>query len=69
MKENSTPRCCNCTLTEGEKPDPWNYRGCSHAKEEYICRIERAPVMKTPIGRDFSSRNFVSLQQYVEIRS
>jgi hypothetical protein len=35
-KENrdSTPACCNCKLSEGEKPHPSNYRGCKVAKEE-----------------------------------
>jgi hypothetical protein len=34
-KENasSTPVCCNCQLTKGEKAHPANYRGCRHAKE------------------------------------
>jgi len=56
-KENSTLRCCSCTLAEGGKPHPSNYRGCSRAKEETLRRrAERAPTKKTPIGRVFSSR-------------
>jgi hypothetical protein len=30
----STPRCCNCSLVEREKPHPVSFRICSHAKEE-----------------------------------
>jgi hypothetical protein len=33
--KESTPRCCNCNLIEGEKLYPTSYRGCSHAKEEH----------------------------------
>jgi hypothetical protein len=40
----STPRCCNCTLIEGEKPQPTSYRDCSHAKGEQQWRkAQRAP--------------------------
>jgi hypothetical protein len=32
--EEPTLSCCNCILVEGEKPNPAEYRGCNHAKEE-----------------------------------
>jgi hypothetical protein len=48
----STPRCCNCTLVEGEKPHPASYRGCSHAKgEQKRRRAQRGP-------KGFSRRTF-----------
>jgi hypothetical protein len=40
----STPPCCNCKLTEGEKPHPSNYRGYSHGKEEI--RRRRSQIQK-----------------------
>jgi hypothetical protein len=51
---SSTPACCNCRLSEGEKPHPANYRGCRHAKEELQKKkSQRTP--KTTVGRVFSS--------------
>jgi hypothetical protein len=52
---SSTPTCCNCRLTEGEKPHPSNYRGCSHAKDE----MQRKKSQRTPketVGRVFSTK-------------
>jgi hypothetical protein len=52
-KEDSTPACCNCKLSDGEQPHPLNYRDCSHAKEEMRRRkIPRTPNPST--GRAFS---------------
>jgi hypothetical protein len=54
-KEDSTPVCCNCKLADGEKPDPSNYRGCSHVKEEM--RRRRGPrASEQNTGRAFSSK-------------
>jgi hypothetical protein len=51
----STPSCCNCTLTEGEKPQRASYRGYDHAKGELQRRrAQRAP--KGPSGRTFFSK-------------
>jgi hypothetical protein len=56
INEESTPACCNCTLADGEKPHPSNYRGCSHAREEVRRRrAQRAP--KNTTGRVFSSNH------------
>jgi len=50
-KENrdSTPTCCNCKLTEGEKPHPSSYRGCKRGRAQKI-------QTKEPTGRVFSTR-------------
>jgi hypothetical protein len=42
-KENSTPNCCNCSLKEGERFHPSNYRGCSRAKRRRCGRRTRDP--------------------------
>jgi hypothetical protein len=57
-KENrdSTPACCNCKLTEGEKPHPSNYRGYKRAKEELQRRRTQKTQTKEPTGRVFSTR-------------
>jgi hypothetical protein len=61
LNTESTPRCCNCALTEGDKSHPASYRGCSHAKGELQRRrAQRAP--KGPTGRTFFSK-FTSPQQ------
>jgi hypothetical protein len=53
-KADSTPACCNCKLTEGEKAHPANYRGCSHAKEEMQkTKVQR--TQKPPTGMVFSA--------------
>jgi hypothetical protein len=57
----SRPRCCNCTILEGENPHPASYRGCSHANGELQRRrAQQAP--KGPSGRAFFSK-FTSPQQ------
>jgi hypothetical protein len=50
-----TPACCNCKLTECEKPHPSNYRGCSHGKEE-IRRRRSQFQKKTTSGKVFTPR-------------
>jgi hypothetical protein len=52
---NSTPACCNCKLSEGEKPHPSTYRGCSHAKDEMRKRKPQS-TPNTATGRVFSSK-------------
>jgi hypothetical protein len=47
----STPRCCNYTLTEGENPHSASYRGCSHAKGE----LQRRNAPEGSSGRMISS--------------
>jgi hypothetical protein len=54
----STPSYCNCTLTEGEKPHPASYRGCSYEKGE----LQRRRAPKGPSGRTFFSK-FTSPEQ------
>jgi hypothetical protein len=54
--KESVPSCCNCSLKEGEKPHPSNYRGCSHAKEESLRRRSQRTTPKEAVGRKFSSR-------------
>jgi hypothetical protein len=39
----STPRCCSCTLLEGENPHPATYQGCSHAKGEEHNELPKVP--------------------------
>jgi hypothetical protein len=64
-KEDSTPACCNCKLAEGEKPHPFNYRGCSYGKEEmYRRKIPSAPKPNT--GRAFSSKYIISGVSFLE---
>jgi hypothetical protein len=54
--ENSTPNCCNCTLTDGEKPHLSIYRGCSHAKDEMQRRKKFKATEQGPFGRTFFSK-------------
>jgi hypothetical protein len=58
-KEHSTPNCCNCSLQEGERPHPFSYRGCRHAKEESLRRKNQRSLNKGTSGRTFSS-NYVT---------
>jgi hypothetical protein len=55
-KRGSTPACCNCKLTEREKPHPSIYRGCKLAKEEMQNRRAQKLQAKEPAGRVFSTR-------------
>jgi hypothetical protein len=57
----SAPRCCNCTLMEGQNPHPASYRGCSHANGE-LQRSRAQRATKGPSGRTFFSK-FTSPQQ------
>jgi hypothetical protein len=50
----STQACCNWERAEGEKAQPANYRGCSHAKEEMQKRKGQR-TKKPAAGRVFSS--------------
>jgi hypothetical protein len=54
--EHSTPCCCNFMFAVGEKPHPSTYHGCSHAKELFCKKVQRASKAKTPTGRAFFSR-------------
>ena len=53
---NSSPSCCNCKLTEGERPHPANYRGCKLAKEEMLRRKSPPAPPKNVTGRTITSR-------------
>jgi hypothetical protein len=64
-KENSTPNFCNCSLQEGERPNPSSYRGCRHAKEESLWRTNQRSLNKGTSGRTFSS-NYVTPGQSFE---
>jgi hypothetical protein len=55
--------CCNCTLVEGEKPDPVSYRGCSRAKGE-LQRIKAQWAPKGSSGRTFFCRFTLPDQSY-----
>jgi hypothetical protein len=44
--ENTVPNCCNCSLKEGERPHPSNYRGRIHAKAETLRRRIRRTGLK-----------------------
>jgi hypothetical protein len=55
----SIPTCCNCKSVDGEEPNPSNYRGCTHTKDEMRKRMsQRTP--KTKIGTVFSSSHTTS---------
>jgi hypothetical protein len=56
-KTSSTPACCNCQLSEGEKPHPANYRGCKHATEKMRKKRPQG-TPKTTSGRVLSSNPF-----------
>jgi hypothetical protein len=63
--DDSTPACCNCQLAEVEQPQPSNYRGCSHTKEETRHRkIPRAPKPNT--GRAFASKYIMPGMSFTE---
>jgi len=64
QKEDSSPRCCNCTLKDGEQPHPSSYRGCSHAKEEISRRRSQNSSNKGQTGRLFSSKHVVPGQSF-----
>jgi hypothetical protein len=66
-KENSVPRCCNCSLKEGERPHPSNYRVCSHAKEESLRRNAQRSAINRPAGRPFSSSTITPGQSYAAV--
>jgi hypothetical protein len=50
----STPACCNCQLSDGEKAHSGYYRGCKHAREE-MRKKKPQGTPKTTSGRVFSS--------------
>jgi hypothetical protein len=53
---NSIAHCCNCSLGEGKKTHPPNYKGCSHAKKELLrWKAQKAPAKHLP-GRGFFCR-------------
>jgi hypothetical protein len=56
VKETSVPKCCNCSLREGERPHPSSYRGYSHAKEEALHRRSQRSTPKETLARTFASR-------------
>jgi hypothetical protein len=66
-KETSVPNCCNCSLREGEKPHPSNYRGCSHAKEEALRRRSQRSTTKETLGRTFASRNIMPGKSFAAV--
>ena len=47
---NSSPSCCNCKLTEGERPHPANFRGSKLAKEEMLRR--KSPPLHPKMWQD-----------------
>jgi hypothetical protein len=50
----SIPTCCNCELMDTEEPNPSNYRGCTHAKDEMRKRKSQR-AHRTATGRVISS--------------
>jgi hypothetical protein len=59
----STPRCCNCTLVEAEKPHSASYRGCSYAKGE-LQKRKAQRALKASYGRTFFSKLSSPEQSY-----
>jgi hypothetical protein len=63
--KQSKPACCNCKLTDGEKPHPSNYRGCKLAKEEMQKRTQK-PQAKEQTGMVFTTRRVTHTISFAE---
>jgi hypothetical protein len=50
----TTPKCCNWKLVDGEEPHPSNYRRCSHVRDE-TRKNKSQRASNTTTGRVFSS--------------
>jgi hypothetical protein len=65
--ENSVPNCCNCSLKEGERPHPSNYRGCSHAKAETLRRRIQRTGQNELTGNRFSGSRVTPGQSFAAV--